>query len=344
VAPFALPFAVLGRLAGADLTAAAVHDRIEKWAGAWSAAGVLGLFWLLARRLAGPRPAAWATWFLAAGSTLFSVCGQGLWQHNGVAFWMLLALDVEFRRARGPAPGGAALQGLACAMMLACRPTAALVVAPLGVWLLVRSPRRAVRTAAASCLAYAPWAALYGWVYGSPLGPSGSFLQGGWNWTWPSANALAATLVSPGRGLLLYQPWLLAGLAGAALVRFRPLPPTRGEPRGWRLFCVAVFLLHLVLIACYRGWWGGHSWGSRYLAEVLPLLALLCLRPLAALTQRRAWAALLTPLLLLSFAVHAVAVYAGAGCWNGRIDIDRRPDMVWSWSRPPFLEPWLRPR
>jgi hypothetical protein len=220
-------------------------------------------------------------------------------------------------------------------MMLACRLSSALIVAPLGLWLLVRDPRRAAAVTAFACLAYAPWAAVHGRVYGSPFGPAVGWLTGSL-WNWPDANAVAATLVSPGRGLLVYQPWLLAGLAGGLLL-WRRSDRTPG-PAGWRWFCLAVFVLHLGMVSCFRIWWGGHCWGTRYLAEVLPLLALLCLRPLAVLARRRAGVVLLAVLLLAGFAVHVANLFGPAVYWNGRVDVDNRPEMVWSWSQAPFLD------
>jgi hypothetical protein len=340
--PFALPFAALARLGGADLMSVEVVGRISKWAGAWTTAWALGLFWLLARRLAGPRPAAWGTLFLTLGSALFSICGQSLCQHSGLAFWLLVVLTVEFRETDSPVRGGYLLQGLACGMMLACRPTAALMVVPLGMWLLVRSLRRAVLVTATTCLVYAPWALLYLSIHGSPMGPYILHLEAGERmWHWPSTDVVAATLISPGRGLLVYQPWLLVALVGALLWRSLPRVPQRG-PAGWRLFCLAVFLLHLLMVSCFRIWWGGHCWGTRYLAEVMPLLALLCLQPLALLTRRPAGVACFSALLVVSFALHAAAIFGHADYWNARVDVDNRPEMVWSWSRAPFLDAFAR--
>jgi hypothetical protein len=335
--PFALPFAVLARLAGANLAESEVHGRIAKWAGAWTTACSLGLFWLLARRSGGPRPARWATLFLTLSSALFTVCGQALCQHSGLVFWLLVVLLVEFRRTERTRRGGVAWQGLACGMMLACRPTAALLVVPLGAWVLLRSPRRATLLTAATCLAYVPWAALYMSIYGSPIGPYASYLGNESHWTWPSLNAAAATLVSPGRGLLIYQPWLLAGLVGGVVLLRRPERELRA-PTGWRWFCAGVCGLYMGMISCFNIWWGGHCYGTRYLAEVLPLLALLCLRPIAALLRRPAGITFTATLLLVGFGIHASAIFGYADSWNGRVDIDYRPEMVWSWSHAPFFD------
>ena len=88
---------------------------------------------------------------------------------------LVLELDGVTRRIppnQPRLPGGAVLQGVAFAMMAACRLTSILFIAPFGIWVLCRSPRQAFGMAGFAGLAYLPWAWLYGALYGSPFGPS----------------------------------------------------------------------------------------------------------------------------------------------------------------------------
>jgi hypothetical protein len=339
---FALPVTALARLAGADLANPVVRCRLEKWTGAWVAALALGLFWLTALRLAEPLPALLTSGLLACASVMFSTVGQGLWQHGGVIFWALVALLVEFHARGRPSWRGALLQGVACGMMMSCRLSAALFVVPFGAWVLVRQPRRAFFVAGCAALAYLPWAALHLSIYGNLLGPStGQMGAGNWEWT---ADKLLGLLVSPARGLLIYQPWLL--LAVLALPGLRLLLPSRNPggavPGGWQGFCLVAVLLQVGLVAGWRCWWGGHCWGSRLLAEAVPLLALLCVRPVALLWRRRSGRQVVTGVAVLAFLVHAAGVY-WEPCWEARTGVERHPEVLWSWSRPPFLILWLDP-
>jgi hypothetical protein len=72
-------------------------------------------------------------------------------------------------------------------------------------------------------------------------------------------DAVALLLVSPGRGLLVYSPLAIVGLAG--IVRFAPARFTR--------IAVAVFLSALFVGVLNPG--GGVNWGTRYLAPVIPI-------------------------------------------------------------------------
>jgi hypothetical protein len=338
--PFALPGAAAAGLVGADLDLPSVHDRLEKWTSAWLAALSLGLFLLLALHLAPLGPAWMTTLILATGSVMFTTVGQALWQHGGVIFWSLLALVVEFRQPGQPRLTGTITQGLALGMMLACRLSAAVLIVPFLVWIFRRAPARALALGLLGGLAFAPWAWLHSSIYGTFLGPSAAQLATG-NWCGVNVHSLSAILFSPGRGVLVYQPWillalvdLLPGLQGPTTWSERPTLPA-----GWVRFCLRATILQLALISSWNCWWGGYCWGSRLAAEVIPLLALLCVRPIAFLWDSRKGRSVVFAVALLSGLMHVPAIYLRSADWNGQADVDHHPEKLWSCSAPPFVYP-----
>jgi hypothetical protein len=355
---FAVPPAALARLLGADLHRISTQDHLEKGVASWLAAACLGLFFLLALHVVDARSAWLTTLLLAVGSAFCSTVGQALWQHGGVVFWLLLALLVEFRTWRRPpltlpsppsggegrVRGAAAvlLQGVALAMMFACRLSSALLILPFGVWILYRAPRRALLVGLLAAVAYLPWAWYYQSIYGTPLGPSvGQMI--GFSWSWREASL--PLLIAPDHGLLMYQPWILLGLA-VCLPPVRRLLPV-GEPGdlpgGWRWVCVSAIVLHLALIASWNCWWGGDCWGSRLATETVPLFALLCLRPIAAL-RRLAWGRrLVLATALVAAFLHLTGVYLPADYQAVQPAIfTHRPALPGSLDNLPFLTPFLR--
>jgi hypothetical protein len=331
VVPFALPAAAVACLAGADPASLRVLDAVEKLTAATLAAATLGLFFLLALHLAPAGPALAVTALLGAASAVWSTCAQGLWQHDGVVFWAVLALLAEFRRAAGrPWRHADLLAGLCCAMTFACRLSAALLVGPLVLWLLLRSPRRALRVAGAAALAYAPWALLHRALYGNPFGPSvGQLAAANWGADGVS-EGLAGVLISPARGLLVYQAWLLLGLLG--------LGRGVGGPPGWRVCCLAAAALHLGLVATWRCWWGGSCWGSRLAADVVPLLALLSVPAAARLWRRPSGRLALAAALLLGVALHGPAQFNNTPRLCERAGPDRHPEKLRWGARPVFVD------
>lgn len=103
--------------------------------------------------------------------------------------------------------------------------------------------------------------------FGSPLetGRFGHYAHFSAPWS-----ALAAQLVGPGRSLLLFCPALVVGmLMWPSLWRHQ-------RPEFWLV--VALVVIRLVFVSSRSDWYGGWTPGPRYLAPLVPFLAL----PLAA--------------------------------------------------------------
>jgi hypothetical protein len=216
--------------------------------------------------------------------------------------------------------------------MVACRLSAGLFVLPFGMWILVREPRRAVAVGAVAALAFAPWALLHHRLYGNLVGPSVVQMAGDC-WSDGAFEAMLGVLFSPGRGLFVYQPWLVLFILAPLAVGRRG----GAAPPGWWAFCLTFAALHIGLVSAWGCWWGGHCWGSRLASEVVPLLALLCVRPVSLLLRSAAWRWVVAAAALASIWVHASAVYLRADRWNDRHITDRPERMLWSWSDPPFF-------
>lgn len=332
--PFALAVVGPAHLVGADLDQQKVLLYLEKVTAALVASLTLSLFFLVALQLGSPAAAAVTTLFLASGSRLLTTVGLGLWQHGGVTTWLLLVLLLEFRSAGSRGSMGMLVQGFGLGQMLACRPTAALLVGLFVLWVLIRSPRRAVALAVLALLAYAPWVAFYEFLYGNALGPSsiqGHTHSACWSFfhLWP----MLGVLFSPGRGLFVYQPWgVLAVVTLFAWPRLRPDAPSLHAPRGWIGFCAVSVALHVFMISAWWDWAGGYCWGSRLLTDILPLLGLLSVPTVAVLLKSGAGRGVLIALALAGLSVHLPCIFWSADRWQFAPDHDH-----WSWANPPFL-------
>ncbi len=334
--PLALPVVGLARIAGANLKEPNVQTRLEKLTASIIAAVALGVFFLIALHLVCPAPALVTTAILAFASGMATTVSQNLWQHDGVILGSLVILLIEFR---GPGRWGSLAQGVICGTLPACRVTSVAFLVPFGVWILWKSPARALRIVGVAALAAGPWVAYYLSVYGSPFGPSSSQMQRTL-WSAELGRPLVGVLVSPGRGLLTYQPWLILALLG-----FLPSVRKVGArvPLGWEWVCIAAMVILVGVVAAWQCWYGGFCWGSRLVMEIVPLGALLCLRPIAALGMSRGGRGLIATLVMLGMLMHLPSLYLGAYRWNV-VYAATQAEAVWSWSHAPFLAPINLPR
>lgn len=158
--------------------------------------------------------------------------------------------------------------GLVLSLAVVTRPTNVLIAAPLALYV-YRHERAAFLGFAALAAVPAVLLTWYSWVYwGTPfaLGESNRFVA----FTAPEpAMAALGLLVNPNRGLLVFSPIFIFSIAYAGyLLRHR-----RDEPLLQYLIwsAVGVFALYTV----WSDWAAGHSYGYRYLLDLVPTLTLL---------------------------------------------------------------------
>jgi len=303
-----------------------------------TAAAVVLVFLSLTRAV--PVKCAWLTSIgLGLGTNYWAAISQTLGQHEVVAFGFALALWSSWRLESVPARRlltgafGLALAG-------AARPQVVPIIAVLCLGLLVHAGWR--RAAAPLLLVAAigglTMAANVMW-FGHPLGGtmgieavhqsvhavSGVIAERPW------ANAFNL-LVSPSRGLLIFSP--IVAIACLGLTR--------------RLFTVdlrwiaGALAVQFAAYASYSVWWGGHTFGPRYMSDLLILLA-----PFGAFGAARAgrqplMAAGAIALLVWSVAVSALGAFVYPNeRWNtDPIDVDRHHERLSDWTDAQIPRAW----
>ncbi len=335
----ALPSFAVSRLVGAELREPAALWRLGKWTSSWLAGALLALFFCLARKLGSFSGAVEATAFLGTGSALWSVIGQGLWSHGGVCLGLLVALAFTFRKREGFTNGVGI--GLAFGMMFACRVTAAPIIAILTLWLYFSRRRDFLGAVVGVTIALALLALYLFALYGHPLGPQYLGAASSDRKIFSVAYFLSAfpgLLFSPGTGLLVYQPWLL--LLGVGLMH--KVRATAAAPKFWAGACLAAFVSQLLLYSFFIDWHGQWCWGSRYLSEGIPLLALV-LVPILSHEATKTFRRTAYALGVLAFLIHLNGTRPGGGRWSeDPHPNDRNKSMserVWNWKDPAFAYP-----
>ncbi len=127
-------------------------------------------------------------------------------------------------------------------------------------------------------------------------------LQRGWL-ELPFGLGLGGLITSWGKGVLWYNPILLVTL---------PVLPWFVRRHGWRsLIFVAIPVAYALLYSRKQVWYGGNSWGPRYLVPTLPLLVIVGAPLFERVIERaRSWlpGAALAVVLLISASVQFMGV------------------------------------
>jgi hypothetical protein len=216
------------------------------------------LLWAVLARFVSARWALGLILLYVLGTSVRTVSSQALWQHAGVhlsiasGLWLVLR-ETPVSRARELA-GGVAL-GLGAVV----RQTTALAGLGIG----GMSLRRAAIAAAGTAIGAAPLLLWNQLAFGHPLEQG----YGAKPFDGDVAVRLYGLLLSPSRGLLVYEPYIGFALAALALAWLRA-GPVASRLRGLSL----VWLATLALYASYAEWWGGRVFGPRFLDDLAPVL------------------------------------------------------------------------
>jgi len=297
---------------------------LEKVVAAAIAACSAVLMLILLRRLTSERWAWALTLVYALGTVTCSTSSQALWQHTTGQVAIIGALLFLDRR-----------QLWLCGACAAC----ALMIRPTNIVLLpaILAALFAIRARASEyfrCAAFPAVAGLLVLSYNLYLFryPAGAYPLAWFDGSlW---NGLAGILFSPGRGLLIYTP--VALLALAALMPAAAIE--RGKHTALFVGSVTFVVLHCIVIAKFRIWWGGYSWGPRLLAEIVPPLSVLM--ALGSGAFEAGWAKrVFAVLAIYGCLVQALGIYFyPKGHWdNLPISVDQAPERAWDWRDNPIV-------
>ncbi|HEV7743466.1 MAG TPA: hypothetical protein VGO56_00600, partial [Pyrinomonadaceae bacterium] len=198
----------------------------------------------------------------AFGTNTWMISSQALWQHGTGELMIALALLLAVARA---SPTRTALLGAVCVFMAGNRPPDALIAGAIILFVLWSRRRSALWLLAGAAVPLA--ALLYynlhfiGHVaggYALARVPVNKFFHLSWS-------GLAGLLISPGRGLLIFTPFLVF-LPVGLMQRLRT-PGSRALAVALIFAVAAQFLLY-----SQADWRGGVSWGPRWLTDLLPIL------------------------------------------------------------------------
>jgi hypothetical protein len=319
--------------------------RIERGLATILMALVAWLFFVSACRFL---PTSWSATVALAGvfaTPIWSTASRAMWAHTWsvllTSIVILLLIRLEARQPVSPF-----LLATLASWMIAVRPANVVIVLVMTIYVVLTAPR----LAPIYILTGALWGALFAAYSFAHFGTVLPFYlkahAGGLHFGASFWRGLAGVLFSPSRGLFVFVPSLI--FVGYLLVALRSTVPCR------RLVALssASIVVTVVLYATYVEWWGGHSFGARYMTDLTPWIVLLAILTLAAARavpgpgaraglRRHLMVGL--PLTLVGVAINATGAWSRAATeWNAQpADVNMAPERLWDWRRPQFLAPVL---
>jgi hypothetical protein len=277
-----------------------------------AALSVLGMYFCLVQ-VSSKRTALFLSVAFAFGTAVWSTNSRSLYQHGPSLLFLTSAFALLLTRRKPQI----ALAGLCLGMAVFDRPTNAIALTLVTLYVL-RRERTALpgfAALAALPLALMLWYSLAAW--GSPLAlgqgnPPGALLQQS-----EPFEAVVGLLVSPNRGLLIFSPIFAFSLAGAVYLLWH-----RSGPPLLR-YLLAASALTYALYCFWPDWIGGHTYGYRFLIDILPVLMLVLAACWEDFVQRHAVVRAAFSLALLA------SIYVqGLGATTAPCGYDDDPDNI----------------
>ena len=339
-AALAFPFYSTGI---ADIRAPLAASLIAKAAASILASAAVVFLFLAATHWTTPTRALWIALAVGLGTGYWTTISQTLWQHESAALGLGIAVWA-FARPAALTARTAALLGTGLGLAGVSRAQLSVTIAVLLVGAFATSRPRIAALSAAITAAFATLliAANIRW-FGHALGavplleslhPSIHATEGSFR---PSIGGLAGLLVSPNRGLLIYSPIVAVSLAGIPAA-FRN---GRRSPIFW---CAAAALCQYFFYGSYTVWWGGHTYGPRYILDVLPVLVPVAAHFVASIRMTTLKRGVAGAALAWSVAVAATGAFGYPNeRWNvDPRDVDRSHERLWDWSDLQIVRCWTR--
>lgn len=274
------------------------------------------------------------TFIFAFCTSTWSTASRALWQHGPTMLLLSLALYLYLKRKQYPAI--IQFVSIPLAFSYIVRPTNIISLVVFTCLILIENKKYFIYYCAWLLIIIVPFlifnlniyhSLLPPYYFPNRLGTNSHFLE-----------ALAGNLVSPARGLFVFSPILLFSGYGIFIkIKYKEI--TRLD-----YALIIIIILHLIAVSSYPHWWAGHSFGPRFLCDMIPYF-LYFLTPCFTETfkmhsiKKTIYCFTFVAAVAFSFFVH----YRGATnplavSWNVfPVNVDSQPDRIWDWKDMQFL-------
>ncbi|HEV2386570.1 MAG TPA: hypothetical protein VGS20_04870 [Candidatus Acidoferrales bacterium] len=320
-------------------TAQTISQGMEKLSAALLAALSAGILFLALRKIAAPGAALAIAVVYGAASSTWSIASQALWTHPlaevsfALLLWALVGLPGK--------PRAAFWAGLGLAMAVADKPPNAVFALPVVIYFFLYHRDKLAMflapPAVLGALVLSYNLHYFGGVFGAysaafrTMGYS-SVANGFRGSLW---RGMAGFLASPSRSIFVFMPWTVFSIWGAVrLWRDTRIP--------WGRYLIAGAIGLFLVYSKLERWWGGWTFGPRYLTDLLPVLAFF-LAPIWPEIRRRRWlrGAFVVAVAAAIWVQVVGAYYFPSGDWNTTpVSVDEHPERVWDWPDTELARTW----
>ncbi len=147
--------------------------------------------------------------------------------------------------------------------------------------------------------------------------------------------AYPGPLINPNRGLLVFAPWTIFALWGAARM-------WKENSYGWARHLICGMALVYFLQVRFGDWWGGQCFGPIYMTDLLPFFAIFLLPVWERIRSVRKLRVGFAAAVAVALWVQVLGVYYyPRGSWGASpVSVDIAPARLWDWKDTQIRRTW----
>jgi len=261
----------------------------------------------------------------AFATSNWSVASQGLWQHGPVELCLSIALYFLVKGDKW-----IYLASPFLALAVAARMSTALIAGGLFLYVIVYHRKEIIKFAF-STIPVALLLFTYNLYYFGNLTGGNARLESKMLELKPIASVWSANflpgltglLISPSRGLLIFSPVIVFSFAGIYYIFKNGAAPLYK-------YLSAISIFYILLFSFYTSWWGGHTYGYRYLIDIVPFLCIFIAFAIEKIMSSKRLKLIFTLLFCFSIFVQVIGFFNYPDTWNSiPKDVDIHPERVW---------------
>lgn len=271
------------------------------------------------------------TFIFAFATPLASTLSRGLWAHTWLVLLLSIAIFIILRNIKNKTLPNPYILATLMALMYFVRPISSISIIAISILCLFYFKKIILKYCATGAIWLLAFTT-YSYYNFSSFQPSYYLANRLGNEQFLSA--LVGNLFSPSRGLFVYSCFLIPILY---------LAIKNKSVEHYKVILSIAFITiisHLLVISSFPHWWGGYSYGPRFMSDMIPWLVVIT--AVSIYNKKTINKYILSVFILtsiLSILVNTWAAYNPKTIeWNGVPDnIDLNPDRLWDWKHPPFL-------
>ena len=223
--------------------------------------------YLSLKELVQKKTAAFAALIFAFATNTWTISSQGLWQHGSVELFLAMSIYLVLLNEKQKSERNIIYLGIISGFFIFNRPPDSILLIPIIYYILTLKDRRISYYFSFMAISGAPFF-LYNMHYFGSLFGGYAGLASDIHFNFEMITGFVGLLASPSRGIFIYTPIIAFSIVGYSKI----FKLSNEIIKNFLLISGISILGQILIYSAFVCWWGGWSYGPRFLTGMLPVL------------------------------------------------------------------------